>query len=98
MCLTAFKSIKRAAEIVTVTFDFSALSSSLSSAVVTVERHSGVPDSAPAAMLVGTPQIVAGVVRQRMSGGVPGCKYTLKAQVDAPDGSRWIESALLAVT
>lgn len=97
MCVTAFKSSKQAAEIVTVTFDFSALASVLSSAAVTIQRHSGALDAEPSDMLVSVPQIVAGVVRQRVSGGVPGCKYILKAQVDAPDGSRWIESALLAV-
>ena len=92
----AFSS-KDPSETVILGFDFSALTSSPSSPVVSIARASGTADPSPAAMLSGSPSVSSGKAIQRVVGGLIGANYVLRCQVDAPDGSRYILSGVLPV-
>jgi hypothetical protein len=74
---------KDPAEKVVVTFDFSALSNSVSAPTVTSEYKSGPADSSAAAMISGSPTVTGGKVLQLVIGGQAGTDYNLRCQVDA---------------
>lgn len=88
---------KDPSESVILGFDFSALTSTPSNPSVTIARASGTADANPSAMLSGSPSVSSGKALQRVIGGVAGCNYVLRCQVDAPDGSRYILSGVLPV-
>ncbi|MFM2056049.1 MAG: hypothetical protein RLY71_434 [Pseudomonadota bacterium] len=88
---------KDPAEIITVGLDFAALTASPSTPVVTVERDSGPADADPQAILSGGPQVSGSLVLQRVVGGVAGCNYRIRVQVNAPDSSRYVEVLMLLV-
>ena len=83
-------SSKDPSEIITVTFDFSALLTVPSNPVMTVVWNGGGLDASPSAMLSGVPTISGATVMQKYIGGQSGTTYDLKCQVDAPDGSRYL--------
>jgi hypothetical protein len=89
---------KRVAEIYVVGIDFAALTATPSAPAVTAEWLEGTADATPAAMLQGAATVTGSVVTQKLVGGVSGAAYRLLFQADAPDGSRYIEEALLRVT
>lgn len=85
-------------EIITVTFDFAALTSGvLSNALVTAEVESGNADPAAAALVNGAPTVSGSKILQRIVGGISGSKYSLRCRVDAADGSRYVLSDSLEV-
>lgn len=89
---------KDPAEVVTLGFDFAALAPglALSAPAVSATVATGT-DAAPAALLSGAATIEGTRVLQRVQGGLAGVTYTLRAQVDAADGSRWVLAGLLPV-
>lgn len=88
---------KDPAEIVPLSFEFVALTNSPGNPAISIVRHSGAADASPASMLAGSPQLIGTQVRQKVTGGVAGATYAIKAQVDAPDGSRYVLAGLLPV-
>lgn len=84
-------------EVLLLGFDFAALTASPSSPIVTIARHAGAADEAPAAVLSGAPTVNGSRVLQSVVGGVAGCDYLLRCQVDAPDGSRYVLAGVLPV-
>ena len=86
---------KDPAEIVPITFDFSALVTAVDSVTVTCTVKTGT-DAAAASMLDGSVVISAGRVVQRIKNGIDGVRYVLRA--DAVSGSeRYALTALLPV-
>ncbi len=81
---------KAPTEIITITFDFSALASKLSSAVVACATDAGLPDPVPAAVLVGNPVIIGWNVVQRIQGGQHGTSYQFTCTADAIGGDRFV--------
>ena len=73
---------KDPAEKVVVTFDFSALATTVSTPVVSAESAGGTNDPTPSAILSGSPNVSGAQVLQLVVGGVPGADYKLKCQVD----------------
>lgn len=65
---------KDPAENFVVEFDFSSSSTTINAATITVTLLSGT-DNHPSAMLSGPPVFAAGIVRQRLNAGQPGCRY-----------------------
>lgn len=88
---------KAPGEVITLSFNFSRLTSSVSSPVVTATRHAGADDAAPSGILFGAPQASGAKALQKIVGGVPGTDYLLRCQVDAPDGSRYFLDGVLPV-
>lgn len=88
---------KDPAEIITLTFDFTALAAAVQSPVITAEVASGVADATPGAILSGSAQVNGTQVLQQVVGGLNGTSYRLRCQVDTPDGKRWVLSAVLPV-
>lgn len=88
---------KDPSEVIMLAFDFSALTTSPSAAVVTVTRHAGSADATPEAIKSGSATVSGSKVIQRVSDGVAGTDYLLRCQVDAPDGSRYILTGVLPV-
>jgi hypothetical protein len=74
---------KDPAEQVVLTFDFSALSTSISAPVVTCEHKNGPTDATPSAMISGSPTVTGGTVLQLVVGGQAGTDYNLRCQVDS---------------
>jgi hypothetical protein len=88
---------KAPVEIVTLTFDFSALTGGVTNALLTVAASIGV-DAAPAAILSGMPQVSGAKVLQKVQGGLSGVHYELTCQVDTSDGeSRYALKEVLPV-
>ena len=87
---------KDPAEIVTLSYDFANLTATPSAPVVTISVLTGV-DAGVAAMLIGAPSLVGTKVLQQVGSGVAGVDYTVRFQVDAPDGDRYIEAQKLMV-
>lgn len=77
-------------EIVPLTFDFSALTSKLTSAVVACTFEAGLPDPAPEAVRVGNPVIIGCTVLQRIQGGQHGTAYRFTCTADDIDGDRFV--------
>ncbi len=90
-------SAKDPAEIVTVTFDFSALATSVASPVITCQAIQGREDPAASAMLSGSSVISGLTVMQRITGGHSGTTYKLRCQIDDADGERWVTADTLKV-
>lgn len=88
---------KRVAEIYIVSMDMAPCTPTPSAPVVTVEWIDGEPDPSPAAMKSGAAALSGTQVVQKLVGGVKGAGYRLLFQVDAPDGSLYIEEALIRV-
>lgn len=80
---------KDPAEIITVTFDFTALTASVSAPVITATAHSGVVDPAPQAIVSGPAQVDGAKVLQQIVGGVAGANYALRCEIDTPDGQHF---------
>ena len=91
-------SAKDPAEIITLTFDFSALAVAVQSPVLTAEVATGVVDTAPAGILSGAAQIDGAQVLQQVVGGRAGATYLIRCQVDTADGHRYVLAASLPVT
>ena len=87
---------KDPAEIVTLSYDFASLTATPSSPVVTISVLYGI-DADVAAMLTGAPALVGTKVLQQISAGLAGVDYTVRYQVDAPDGDRYVEAQKLMV-
>lgn len=94
--ITTF-SPKRVAEIYLVSMDMAPCTATPSAPVVTVEWMDGTADADPSALKSGVASLSGTQVRQKLAGGVQGAGYRLLFQVDAPDGSRYIEEALIRV-
>lgn len=90
-------STKDPEEIVTVTFDFTDLATSVASPVITCSVFSGQSDQASQAMVSGLPQVSGLTVLQRIVGGIDGNTYKLRCRIDDADGERWILSDVLTV-
>jgi TRAP-type uncharacterized transport system substrate-binding protein len=90
-------SSKDPAEIVTLTFDFSALTTTVTAFTIAISRIGGAADAAPLSMLSGSGSIVGAKVLQKIIGGVDGATYDVKCTADAADGSRYALADLLAV-
>lgn len=91
-------STKGPGETVTVTFDFSALTASVTNPSVTATVDSGLPDSNPAAMLSGALQIVGAKVLQQITLGQAGTNYELSCAITAADGaSRYVLADVVPV-
>lgn len=88
---------KDPAEVITLAFDFAALTTSPSSPVVTATRHAGTADSTPEAIISGDPLVSGTKVLQKVVAGTAGTDYLLRCQVDAPDGSRYVLAGVLPV-
>ncbi len=89
--------IKDPSEVITVTFDFSALASSASNPSVSCTVIAGKVDGSAEAMLSGTPQINGTSILQRIIGGLDGNRYKLRCQIDDADGERWVVADTLHV-
>ena len=90
-------SAKDPAEVVTITFDFSTLATSVATPVVTCEAIHGRADDNAAAMLSGAASISGLTVLQRITGGQAGTTYKLRCQIDDADGERWVVADTLEV-
>jgi len=88
---------KDPAEIITVTFDFSALADAVSSPLITCTTIAGRVDASVQAMLSGDPQITDKKVLQRIIGGLDGNTYKIRCQANDADGERWVLSGELVV-
>ena len=82
--------VKDPAEIITVTFDFSALATAVSNPVISCTVFGSVADPSASAMLSGSPQISGTSVLQRITGGISGATYKLRCVIDDADGERWV--------
>lgn len=97
---TTYPSPKDPAEIITLSHDFAALiaSGSPSNPVVTVVQAGGTgTDASPSAIKSGPAQVQGSKVLQKVVGGVSDVDYRITWQVDAPDGSRYVEATILQV-
>jgi len=90
-------STKDPSESIVVTFDFSALVSSISTATVTNAADEG-NDAAPASMLSGAPLVTGTKVSQRLVGGVAGCTYHLRCTVTDDGGNTYVLANTLPVS
>jgi hypothetical protein len=82
---------KDPAERVLVAFDFSALLDSISGTpTVTIARHSGPADATPETMLDGSPAVSGVSGTQWITGGVPGCRYSLRCEATGPNGEVYV--------
>lgn len=79
-------SAKDPAEVVIVTFDFSAEAASVSNPVISITWASGVADSAPALSKSGVASISGAQVMQKVTGGIAGANYLLRCEVDSSAG------------
>lgn len=84
-------------EIITVTFDFSTVADTLSSAEITVSVLAGLPDAAPTALLSGALSISDALVIQRIAGGQTGTTYALRCVAHDADGEVHVLTAALPV-
>lgn len=74
---------KDPAEKVVVTFDFTALATSVSAPTVTCEQVGGATDSSPSSMISGSPTIDGAQVLQLVVGGTANADYMLRCVADA---------------
>lgn len=88
---------KYPAEIITITFDFSALATSISNPVFGCVAMQGRVDSAQSAMWIGSEEIQGTKVLRQIAGGKPGNTYRITCQIDDADGERWVLSASIYV-
>lgn len=77
-------------EVITVIFDYSAVSTSVSAPIVSVESVAGSrPDLNPSAVLQGPPQVSGAKVLQQMSGGLSGTYYEFNCIAQLVDGTTY---------
>ena len=88
---------KDPAEIITITFDFSEIATSISSPVVEATHKRGTTDAAPSAVLSGSAAVSGLKVLQTVLGGLAGADYVLRCQVEANDGQRFVLAGTLPV-
>lgn len=88
---------KDPAEIIPLVFDFSGLTPTPVSPVIVISHEAGAADPTPAALLLGSPQVVGAQIRQKIQGGVLNADYRIRCQVDTPEGLRWVKSGVLPV-
>ncbi|HOT98567.1 MAG TPA: hypothetical protein PKZ83_15670 [bacterium] len=89
--------VKDPSEVITVTFDFSALATSVANPAISCTVVAGQVDATAQAMISGTPQIAGTTVLQRIIGGQHGNTYKLRCQIDDADGERWVVADTLLV-
>ena len=80
-------SSKAPGETVTVTFDFSALTTAVSAPTVVASVSGGNADATPSAVLTGTTQLSGAKVLQQVRAGLSGTSYELLCTATAADGS-----------
>lgn len=83
-------------EIITLTFDFTNITSAVSNPVLSITVVEGT-DPTPAAMLSGAAQIVGAKVLQKITGGVSSVRYDIRCQIDSPDGNRYVLADVLPI-
>lgn len=88
---------KDPAEVITVTFDFSAMAVTINTAALAVSVLSGLPDANPAAILSGALSISDALVIQRIAGGQAGTTYALRCVAHDADGEVHVLTAALPV-
>lgn len=87
-------------EVDVLSFDFTAMLKAgeiISSATVTCEAHTGA-DASAAAMLVGVAELDGAVVLQKLSGGVAGVIYRIRARAVLDSTRQLVLAAWLPVT
>lgn len=84
-------------EIITVTFDFSAMAQSLTTAVLSVSSLRGREDATPMDLLSGDLAISGALVMQRFTGGQDGTTYSLRCVANDADGEVHVLTAALPV-
>lgn len=87
---------KDPAEIITVSFDFSAITNQPSNPAVTVSVRWGTEQS-PTLVAVGQPTVQSHHVSQRFSGGAHLTDYNIKCLADTHQGDRRALDCILAV-
>ena len=88
---------KDPAEIITIEFDFAALTAAVLNPQISIAPVQGADDPGAAAMLSGAPSLTGTEVRQRVIAGLDGSSYELRCIADTPDGSRYVIAGLLPV-
>ena len=90
---------KDPSEKIPLTFDFSSLTTEeLSNPTITISYHSGPKTTADlSAMLLGSAQVTAQTVIQKVQGGLAGAVYKVRCQVDTATSLRYVLSGLLPV-
>lgn len=88
---------KDPAEIITVTFDFSALATTISSAVVESSVVRGRDDASPQSIVSGANSVDGALVMQRIAGGQAGTTYALRCTAQDSDGEVHVLTAALPV-
>ena len=79
--------------------DFSALlgtGETITSATAAIRVTTGT-DASPSSLLSGAPAISAGVVSQKVTGGVAGCTYLLGISITTSAGQTFVEAAPINV-
>ena len=83
-------------ETITVTFDFSRLTTSVSSPSVAISVEAG-SDADPEAIRSGTPQVSGALVLQQIVAGLSGVSYHLRCTATGADGSVFVIAGTLPV-
>jgi hypothetical protein len=81
-------------ETVNFSFDFSKVSDSVNTPVVTVSVAKGKDDAHPEDILQGEPSVQEGIVTQCLTGGQAGTVYRLRCTVFSGNETRLLESML----
>lgn len=84
-------------EIITVTFDFTALGETVSSAAVSIKLAAGGSDATASTMLLSAPALDASKVNQRVQGGKAGSSYELRCKATMASGLVYVLPAILPV-
>lgn len=84
-------------EIITVTFDFSAVAGVLNSASVTAEVFQGSPAVLASSILLGEARISGPMVMHRITGGNAGTVYSLQCTAQDDNGNVYVLRAQLPV-
>ena len=87
---------KDPSEIVTLSFDFAALTATPSNPLCTLSVING-PDPDVATMKIGAATLSGTKALQQIGAGVDGKDYTVRWEVDAPDGDHFVEAQKLMV-
>lgn len=90
-------SAKDPAEVVTITFDFSAMAAALNTATLAVTVLNGRADPSPASILSGALNTSGALVIQRITGGQDGTTYALRCVANDADGEVHVLTAALPV-
>ncbi len=87
---------KDPAEIITLTFDFAALTMTPTLPVVTVSALTYSADPSPSGILYGSPAVTGAKITQMIRNGVSGVYYEVTCQVDS-GGERYTMTEVLPV-